>query len=445
MSSLSWFSHPSRVSASVEGPRVRRRSSVKLVILTVLLSACTAQVNDDAPEADSAEQALTTVTATFATELTGQFLCAEQGGGGGVKADRAAPQAWETFKLLDRNDGSLESGDVVYIQASNGSYLQAETGGGQALNAGSKNQLDWEAFRVVKRQGSGKIANGDIVGLQTLTGYWVSALDGGGGAVDVHAKAMSGWEAFRIGLGSQNDNGNNGMKLVWSDEFDGTTIDESKWNWEVQRPGWVNHELQNYTNRRRENARVEDGHLVIEGRRDGFGGYEYSSARLKTQGKASWKYGRVEARIQVPGGWGTWPAFWMMPDDFSRGWPACGEMDILEHVGYDPNVVHATLHAQAYNWQRSEQRTASTVVSGAITGYHVYVLDWRPNGIEMSVDGRVYFSMVNPNQGNDWWPFDKTFYVIFNLAIGGDWGGARGVDPNVWPQRMLVDYVRVYQ
>jgi hypothetical protein len=445
MSSLSWFSQCCLGSASTEGLRVRCRSSVKLAALTVLLSACTAQVDSEGPDTDSAEQALSAVSATFATEISGQFLCAEQGGGGVVNANRPAAKAWETFKLLDRNDGALESGDVVYIQAANGSYLQAESGGGRALNAASKNQLDWEAFRVVKRQGSGKIQSGDIVGLQTLSGFWVSALNGGGGAVDVHARALSGWEAFRIGLGSQNDNGNDGRKLVWSDEFDGPGIDENKWNWEVQRPGWVNHELQNYTNKRWENARVEDGHLVIEGRRDWFGGYEYSSARLKTQGKASWRYGRVEARIQVPGGRGTWPAFWMMPDDFSRGWPACGEMDILEHVGYDLNVVHATLHAQAYNWQRSEQRTASTVVSGATTGYHVYVLDWRPDRIEMSVDGRVYFSMQNPNRGNDWWPFDKNFYVIFNLAIGGDWGGAQGVDPNVWPQRMLVDYVRVYQ
>jgi hypothetical protein len=405
------------------------------LLLGLLLAACNGEIESEPNEPDDSLQALTPVTVTFRTELTGQYLCADQGGGTTVSADRTAPQAWETFKLLDVNDGSLESNDLVYIQAANGSYLQAAAGGGAALNAASKNQLDWELFRLVKRQGSGRVNDGDIVGLQTLSGFWVSAVNGGGGRVDARAQSFNAWEAFRIGLGSGNDDGGNGMRLVWSDEFDGPTIDERKWAYEVQRPGWVNRELQNYTYRRQENARIENGHLVIED----------SSARLKTQGKASWRYGRVEARVQVPGGWGTWPAFWMMPDDFSRGWPACGEIDVLEHVGHDSNRVHATLHSAAYNWQRPEQRTASTFVNGATSGFHIYALEWRADRIEMFVDGNRYFSMQNPNRGNDHWPFDKNFYVILNLAIGGDWGGARGVDPNIWPQRMLVDYVRVYQ
>lgn len=444
MTSLAWTD----VSLRVRAAQTLRTTSSVLMALT--LGACVAQVDDELAQTDDERQALTGVTATFATLTSGEFLCADKGGGGALTANRASAQGWETFTLLDRNEGTLESGDLVYVRTSGGSYLQAEGGGGKALSAASANQLDWETFRLVKRQGSGTIASGDVVGLQTLSGYWVSALDGGGGKVDVHARSLQGWESFRIGLGAgdgdgDGNGGHDGMRLVWADEFDGTAIDESKWAYEVQRPGWVNHELQNYTSRRRENARVEDGHLVIEGRRDWFGGHEYSSARLKTAGKASWRYGRVEARIQVPSGRGTWPAFWMMPNDFSRGWPACGEIDILEHVGYDPNRVHATLHAQAYNWQRAEQRTAATLVGGAVSGFHVYALDWRADGIDISVDGRVYFSMKNPNQGNDWWPFDKNFYVILNLAIGGDWGGAQGVDPNVWPQRMLVDYVRVYQ
>ena len=236
-----------------------------------------------------------------------------------------------------------------------------------------------------------------------------------------------------------------GWRLVWRDEFDGPGVDESKWNYEVKGPGWVNQELQNYTHRRWENARVENGHLVIEARRDWFQGHEYSSARLKTHGKASWRYGRVEARIRVPTGHGTWAAFWLMPDNCSRGWPACGEIDILEHVGYEPNIIHATTHSAAYNWMSSSQRTAWTHVPGAIDGFHVYSMEWTPERIDVFVDGRHYYASTNPHWGDDWWPFDKNFHVILNLAVGGNWGGARGVDPNIWPRRMLVDYVRVYQ
>ena len=386
--------------------------------------------------------ALVQRTATFRTQLTGHYLVAEDGGGGVVNANRTAAQAWETFTILDLNDGNLDSGDLIHLRASNGRYVQAVNGGGSTVNAASPNQLDWELFRIVKRNGGGAINDGDLIGLQTLvSGRWVSALEGGGGGVDAHGVALDTWETFRIGLTPAPPT----WRLVWSDEFNGAGIDESKWAYEVQRPGWVNHELQNYTNRRWENARIENGSLVIEARRDWFQGHEYSSARIKTQGKASWRYGRIEARIQNPGGWGTWPAFWMMPEDFSRGWPACGEIDIMETVGYDPDRLHATTHAAAYNWQRPEQRTASTLVSGVTTGYHVYALEWRPDRIEMFVDGVRYYTSLNPYRGDDWWPFDKNFYIIFNLAVGGDWGGAQGVDPNIWPRQMRVDWVRVYQ
>jgi hypothetical protein len=424
-----------------------------LVALAALAAGCAGNLLEDEP-LDTSAQSLTTITVTLQARISGHYLSAESGGGGDVNANRTAARGWETFKLLDRNAGALESGDLVHVQALDGSYLQAVNGGGGALNAASKNQLGWETFKLVRASGSGVIGDGDIVGLQTSNGSWVSATRGGGGAVDAHGRALSGWESFRIdvldstGGGDGDDPGAGdpgpGPSLVWQDEFNGSALDESKWSYEVQRPGWVNHELQNYT-RRPENVRVENGNLVIEARRDSFNGYEYSSGRLKTNGRASWTYGRIEARMQLPAGKGTWPAFWMMPDDFRRGWPACGEIDILEHVGYDANVAHATLHAQAYNWMRAEQRTGWRQVPGATSGFHVYTLDWTPERIDISVDGSRYFTMQNPHQGDDWWPFDKNFYVILNLAVGGDWGGAQGVDPNVWPQRMLVDYVRVYE
>ncbi|RYZ60861.1 MAG: glycosyl hydrolase family protein [Proteobacteria bacterium] len=236
-------------------------------------------------------------------------------------------------------------------------------------------------------------------------------------------------------------------RQVWADEFNGSSLDESKWAYEDWAPRTVNNELQRYTVRRQENVRVEGGHLVIEARRDGFAGSEYSSGRIKTQGKASWAYGKMEARMQMPGGFGTWPAFWMMPDNQSRGWPACGEIDVLENVGYDQDRVHGTIHSNDYNWRNpSSQRTGSTIQGGVTTGYHTYAIEWSPTEIKWFVDGRQYYQSPNDSGGDDnKWPFNKNFHLILNLAVGGDWGGAQGVDPNIWPRRLLVDYVRVFQ
>jgi hypothetical protein len=407
----------------------------------LFVSACSSAV---APEAESTTAAATSEIAnvTFRTGLGQAYLGAQNNGGSAVLATAAVAREWETFSLVDRNGGALESGDLVNVRAGGGQFLQAVNGGGSSLNAASANMLDWETFRIVK-PGGGRIQSGDGIGLQTLTSEnWVSAENGGGGAVYAYGAAFGPWEQLVIGLGSAPAPA---RQLVWSDEFDGDSLDESKWSYEVQRPGWVNNERQNYTDHRRENARVENGHLVIEARRDHYAGYEYSSARLKTQGKASWRYGRVEARIQLPGGSGTWPAFWMMPENQSRGWPACGEIDIMEEVGYDPDAIHATTHSLAYNWKSASQRTAATTVGGVTSGYHVYALEWSPDRIEMYVDGRKYFTSGNDGTGDDAWPFDKNFHVILNLAVGGDWGGAKGIDPSIWPRQMLVDYVRVYR
>jgi beta-glucanase (GH16 family) len=387
-------------------------------------------------------QALATVTVTLRTRLQSRYLAAHNNGGGALTAVATQAQAWETFTLLDVNGNNLDSGDSVQLRAGNGQYVQAVNGGGGAMNVTGAAPLDWETFRIVKN-GGGTIRSGDVIGLQTVvSGRWVSAEQGGGAGVFAYGAALSSWEEFIITTGTLPPN--NDWRLVWRDEFDGPGIDESKWSYEVRGPYWVNNELQNYTYRRAENARIENGQLVIEARRDFFGG-EYSSARLKTAGKASWTYGRVEARVQVPGGVGTWPAVWMMPDNQSRGWPACGEIDILEHVGYDENVVHATTHSKAYNWRSPNQRTASTRISGATTGFHIYALEWFPDRIEVSVDGVRYFTSPNDNTGDDAWPFNKNFHLIVNLAVGGDWGGARGVDPNIWPRQLRVDYIRVYQ
>jgi beta-glucanase (GH16 family) len=236
------------------------------------------------------------------------------------------------------------------------------------------------------------------------------------------------------------------FKLVWADEFDTEgPPDERKWNFERRPPGWVNKELQNYTSRP-ENARVEGGKLIVEARRDSFAGFEYSSARLTSAQKGDLLYGRVEVRAKIPRGRGTWPAIWMMPTDNAYGrWPSSGEIDIMEHVGFDPGVVHASTHCRTYYWRNNNHKTATTSVPDFADAMHVYAVEWSAQRIDAFVDGTRYFTVQNEGTGWQAWPFDKRFHVILNLAIGGEWGGQKGVDTTIFPVRMEVDYVRLYE
>jgi beta-glucanase (GH16 family) len=240
-----------------------------------------------------------------------------------------------------------------------------------------------------------------------------------------------------------------GWTLVWSDDFERPGApDPTKWGYDVGGSGWGNRELQFYTDSRRENARVEDGHLIIEARREPWSGAAYTSARLVTKGRADWTYGRFEIRARLPVGRGTWPAIWMLPTVWNLGdgkWPDNGEIDIMEHVGHDPGVVHASTHSQKNQWRNQTQRTATIPVPDADRAFHTYVLEWDAQEIRMFVDERKYFTSAKA--GGDWtsWPFDRNFYLVLNLAIGGDWGAVKGVDDSAFPQRMEVDYVRVYR
>ncbi len=237
-----------------------------------------------------------------------------------------------------------------------------------------------------------------------------------------------------------------GWKLVWHDEFDRPgRPDPAKWDCEV---GMLrNNEKQSYTRNRLENARVEDGKLIIEARREKTGRGEFSSASLITRGKAQWRCGRLEIRAKLPAARGTWPAIWMLPQDIATlGWPRCGEIDVMEHVGFDLGRIHGTLHSQAYNHTKGTQRSATTQVKDCAEAFHTYAVEWSPERIFMQVDGKTYASFdKKPGDGEAEWPFDKPFYLILNLAVGGDWGGQKGVDSSAFPQRMEVDFVRVYQ
>ena len=255
-----------------------------------------------------------------------------------------------------------------------------------------------------------------------------------------------------------------GWSLVWQDEFDYEGApDPAKWNIEEWPAKRVNDENQAYTSRPK-NLRVENGNLVIEAHREDFDNANYTSARIQSQGKGDFLYGRIEARARLPRGQGTWPAIWMLPSDpFTYAttcsddpdwqgsadcdaWPNSGEIDILEHVGYEMGHVHATVHTKAYYWRVWEQRKGRILFDGVDEKYHDYVLEWTPERIDMFVDDSLYFTYVNEGTGWEAWPFDKPFHVIINMAVGGWWGRAGGpIDDSIFPQRLYVDYIRVYE
>jgi len=245
-----------------------------------------------------------------------------------------------------------------------------------------------------------------------------------------------------------------GAKLVWADEFNGRRLDLSKWRYDTSRNklGWYNGELQYYAADRTKNVRVEKGRLILEAWRErlsskthaDWGGQNYTSGKIVTKGKASWTYGFYEIRAKLPCARGTWPAIWMLPDVGS--WPAGGEIDIMEHVGSQPNVVHATLHTELFTHSKGTQRGATRPLPTACTAFHNYQLDWRPGSITIGIDGQAYMRIRDDAPGGRGaWPFDKPFHMILNLAIGGNWAGSKGIDDAALPERLEVDYVRVWQ
>jgi beta-glucanase (GH16 family) len=233
---------------------------------------------------------------------------------------------------------------------------------------------------------------------------------------------------------------------VWADEFDYIgKPDASKWGYDLGGHGWGNNELQFYTDTI-SNARVADGKLIITARQENKGGSAYTSARLVSKNKGDFRYGRFEVSAKLPSGRGTWPAIWMLPTDWAYGgWPKSGEIDIMEHVGHDQDRVHVTVHTEAYNHSINTQRGQSKQVQGASTAFHLYRVDWTPDAIRGYIDNEPVFEFLNEGKTSAEWPFDQRFHLLLNIAVGGNWGGAQGVDPSVFPQSLEVDYVRVYK
>lgn len=235
-------------------------------------------------------------------------------------------------------------------------------------------------------------------------------------------------------------------KLVWSDEFDYTGLpDPKKWGYDVGGSGWGNQEKQYYTKDRLENARVENGKLIIEAIKENFAGNNYTSARLITKGKGDWTYGRIEVRAKLPKGVGTWPAIWMLASTNPLKWPDDGEIDIMEHVGFDAGVIHGTIHTKAYNHGIGTQKGAQIRINDAQDVFRNYSIEWTRDYIDWYVDDKKYFSFTNINSSKDTYPFMSNFHLLLNIAIGGSWGGQKGIDDTIFPQRMEIEYVRVYQ
>lgn len=246
---------------------------------------------------------------------------------------------------------------------------------------------------------------------------------------------------------AQKDDSSKTPKLVWSDEFNYTGLpDDTKWGYDVGGNGWGNNEKQYYTSKRLENASVKNGVLSITAIKEKFEGKDYTSARLVTKNKGDWKYGRFEIRAKLPKGRGVWPAIWMLSTDWKYGgWPASGEIDIMENVGYLPDSVFGTVHTKAYNHVIGTQKGTKTSRKDLAEAFHTYILEWDENVIKIFLDDEHYFTFNNEKKTFNEWPFDQPFHLLLNIAVGGNWGGKMGVDDSIWPQTMEVDYVRVYQ
>ncbi|MCU0458097.1 MAG: glycoside hydrolase family 16 protein [Bacteroidales bacterium] len=257
-----------------------------------------------------------------------------------------------------------------------------------------------------------------------------------------------------------------GYKLAWSDEFDYTGRPDSlKWDYEL---GFIRNDEKQYYTDSLKNVRVEDGVLIIEAHREKianpkFGSDEfsnkpwlkyipetdtaqYTSGSIMTQGLAEWTYGYIEVSAKLPGGVGLWPAIWMLGTNRAEvGWPRCGEIDIMEHVGFNKDSVFGTIHTGAYNHTKGTQRGKKVYIEDPYGKFHLYAIEWTPEKIDFLLDGNVYHQIVNEHKTVEEWPFDQDFFLKLNVAIGGGLGGRKGIDDSVFPQRMVIDYVRVYQ
>ncbi len=242
----------------------------------------------------------------------------------------------------------------------------------------------------------------------------------------------------------------NDYNLVWSDEFEYSGLpDSTKWNYDIGGHGWGNNEKQFYLKNSLENSYVKDGKLHITALKKDYEDLHYTSTRLTTYERFLTQYGKIEVMAKLPEGKGTWPAIWMLPETLrtkEEEWPLSGEIDIMEHVGKDPNVVHTSLHTELYNFWKKNQYTHFETLPDVFSGFHLYGIEWSSESIKFYIDNNLFYEATKGENGkdttNEGWPFEKPYYLILNLAIGGNWGG--DIDDTIFPSEMLIDYVRIY-
>ena len=456
---------------------LRKYQLMSLALASVAVCACqdSAPVSDQSPSADRpADQAngssmsdgeyglvwATNVGGEAFAGADGTMYSAEESVSGGVVGTIDAVKGAQDEGLYQ----SYREGDVrVAHPLPNGTYdvtlhfaEPAEIGGRERL---------FDAFaegeRVMEDLDVMVFRDGKIKSALTVTAPGVVVADG---ELNIHFEASQLEPVLSAVVVRTAVPRGDEWSLAWSDEFnaDGAP-DADNWNIEEWPARKVNDEDQAYTSREN-NVRIKDGMLEIEAHLEDYDEAKYTSGRIQTSGKADFLYGRFEIRAKLPRGQGTWPALWMLPSDpFTYAtkcgegtdwqgnpdcdaWPNSGEIDIMEHVGYQMNHVHGTVHTKAYYWLTWEQRKGRILLDAVDEDFHVYALDWSPERIDAYVDDVLYFTYVN--EGKDWeeWPFDKPFHLIFNIAIGGAWGRAGGpIDDSVFPQTMYVDWVRVYE
>jgi len=322
----------------------------------------------------------------------------------------------------------------------NAGASNAGAGNGGAGRAGASNTGNGGA-------GSGGSAGGligTIGGSTSATGGSTSASAGTAGAGTAGAGTAGGAGTSSTGCTSTTT----GYNLVWSDEFNGpagSAVDNTKWTFDVGGTGWGNNELEYYTNGTNNAALDGAGNLVITAKKESMSGKDYTSARIKTQGLKTFTYGRIEARMKIAQGQGIWPAFWMLGEDIGTNpWPACGEIDIMENIGKEPNILHATIHGPGYS--AGEGPTKQYMLPAPVaSAFHVFAIEWEMNAIRWYVDGTLYSTKTPadlPNGSN--WVYSHPFFIILNLAVGGGWPGNPD-NTTTFPQTLQVDYVRVCQ
>lgn len=240
-----------------------------------------------------------------------------------------------------------------------------------------------------------------------------------------------------------------GYTLVWHDEFENEGMpDSSKWSFDTKGNewDWGNNELQYYTDHSPKNVAVDSGTLKIVAIKEPIANKSYSSTRLISLNKGDWKYGRIDIKAKLPKGRGLWPALWMLPSNNKYGqWPKSGEIDIMEHVGHNPDTVFATAHTEKYNHMLGTQKTIGVFMPHVYNDFHEYSLEWTPENYKVYFDGKAVFTFENEHTSSAEWPFDQPFHIIMNLAVGGGWGGQKGVAEDIFPATFEIDYVRVYQ